>query len=180
MIAVYDQTQKKFELDYSLSNLDFISEDLNFDSDLSIISRIWNTVEYRGNLIYSVRSYSIDTRNTHQAYMNSLGIFIKKSLESKPLFVEFPAQQSLGENILLINDRLYALANKKQKEHFVVYVYQLSSLNKNLEWQEILHFLGQNRARSFEYLDGKFYFGLGQDYGEAIANSGDILSYTTK
>lgn len=187
-IAVYAQKQKKFELDYSLSNLDFIPEDLNSKNDLSIINRIWNTLEYRDSLIYSVRSYAIDPRNNHQAYMNSLGIFIKKSLKSKPLFVEFPDQKSLGEDVLLINDQLYALANKKQKEDFIVYVYQLTSLpayqltslNKNLEWQEVLHFPSQNRARSFEYLDNSFYFGLGQDYGEAIANSGDILSYTLK
>lgn len=179
-IAVYSKKQKKFELDYSLSNLDFIPKNLNSKNDLSIINRIWNTLEYRDSLIYSVRSYAINSRNNHQAYMNSLGIFIKKSLKSEPLFVEFPDQKSLGEDILLINDQLYALANKKQKEDFIVYVYQLTSLNKNLEWQEVLHFPSQNRARSFEYLNGKFYFGLGQDYGEAIANSGDILSYTIK
>jgi hypothetical protein len=38
---------------------------------------------------------------------------------------------------------------------------------------------GQAFARSFEYLDGVWYFGMGNNYTTATANTGDILAYDT-
>jgi hypothetical protein len=113
--------------------------------------------------------------------MNSLGFYIKKEMGHNPVLVKFPQGSSVGEDAILIDNELYALANhKKSKDKFIIYVYKAQKTNDKINWQEVCHFASHNKARSFEYLDGKFYFGLGQDYGEAIANSGDILSYTTK
>jgi hypothetical protein len=176
-IAVYNRNRKKFEINYSLSNLNFIPKNLNFSSDRPIINRIWNTVEYHGSLIYAVRSYAISPSNDQQDYMNSLGIFYKKTLKSSPLFIQFPDQKSLGEDLLLVDNQLYALANKKQNKTFIVYVYKLNQSNTYLHWKKIVHFKSKNRVRSFEYLNSVFYFGLGHDYQEEVGDSGAILKY---
>ena len=178
--AVYNPTKNKFELDYSLSNINFIPEDLNSNIDQPIINRIWNPVEYHNNLIYPVRSYSIEPRSYKQAYMNSLGMYVKSDIKSNPLPLEFPMPNSVGEDAIIIDDQLYALANRKKLSNkYTIYVFKANDFQAN-KWSEVLHFDSKNKARSFEYLDGKFYFGLGQDYGEPIADAGDILSYTVQ
>lgn len=175
---------QKFFLDKHLKNNEFIPRQQLGKSDnennLYTIYRIWNPVKYKQYLIYSVRSYCNTDKYYEQFYMNSLGMYLKEDIGKLPEVVNFP-HQAMGEDVLVINNELYVLANRKGfRDRFTIYVFKTNDpINQN-SWQEILSFKSSNKARSFEYLDGKFYFGLGQDYGEAIANSGDILSYTTK
>ena len=181
VIAVYNHAKRKFELDYSLSNINFIPKDVNYNNDLPIINRIWNAIEYQNNLIYSVRSYSIDPRNNDRAYMNSIGMYVKSDLKSNPVPLKFTLLNSIGEDAITIDNQLYVLANKKEFANtYTIYVFKADDVFQADKWSEVLHFKSKNKARSFEYLDSNFYFGLGQDYGEKIANAGDILSYTVQ
>ncbi|MDR1671671.1 MAG: hypothetical protein LBR57_04035 [Alistipes sp.] len=46
----------------------------------------------------------------------------------------------------------------------------------NVEWLELLRFTAPTFARSFEYLDGAFYFGLGCEPADLATATGDILT----
>jgi hypothetical protein len=183
-IAVYNPETQKFFLDENLKNDEFIPRQQLGKSDdeinLYTIYRIWNPVEYKQYLIYPVRSYGNTGQYYEQFYMNSLGMYLKEGMGRTPEIVKLP-HRAVGEDILVINNELYVLANKKEVgDRFTIYVFKTSEPSNQKSWQNILSFESSNKARSFEYLNNKFYFGLGQDYGEAIANSGDILSYTIK
>ena len=178
VVAVYNFSKQEFEPDNSLSNIDFIPIDVNQNVDRPITNCLWNAIEYKNSLIYAVRSYSIVPSSAAQDYLNSIGIFFKKSLRSPPEKAVFLDREAVGEDLLLHEGYLYALANKKESsDRYTVYVYKtnLSSFNDN--WQEVLHFSSDTRARSFELFDKKFYFGLGNNYKEGVNNSGTLLIY---
>ena len=182
-IAIYDKEKESFILDSKLDNSEFIPvqqiEENKGKYGFETIYRIWHPVEFKNSLVYPMRSYSNSSnrRKYKESYMNSLGMYLKKDMGKSPEILALPAQ-AIGEEILVINKELYVLANKKGfRNRFTTYVFKtIDPTNKNA-WQKVLSFDSKNKARSFEYLDGTFYFGLGQDYGEAIGNSGDILSY---
>ena len=179
-IAQYSPQANQFKLNGNLQQ-EFIPEKLFVRGGkygLQVIYRPWNPVEYQGYLIYPVRSYSRHPSSYHQAYMNSIGFFYKSVMGESPQEVKLP-RKALGEDVLVVDNDLYVLANKKRRDDkFIVYVYKTDRLDRKIEWQQVVKFKSNNKARSFEYLGGTFYFGLGQDYGEKIANSGDILSYS--
>jgi hypothetical protein len=183
-IAVYNPETKKFILEPNLKNDEFIpTKQIGKNRSkygMYVIYRLWNPVEFNNYLIYSVRSYANDPEYYEEFYMNSLGMYLKEKIGKSPRKVNFP-RQAIGEDVLIIDDELYVLANqRKSRNEFIVYVYKTKNPANRRKWQKVLDFPSTNKARSFEYLNGKFYFGLGQDYGDAIANSGDILSYTLK
>ena len=178
--AEYNPEFKQFVLDFELHTDEFIPQKLIRRSKhgLEVIYRPWNPVEFQDYLIYPVRSYSVIADNYRQAYMNSIGFFYKSGIGDSPQKVKLP-RKALGEDVLIIDNELYVLANRKMRDDkFIVYVYKTDRLDRKIKWQRVVKFNSVNKARSFEYLDGTFYFGLGQDYGEAIANAGDLLSYT--
>ena len=178
VVARYNSSKQEFEPDNSLSNVDFIPIDVNRDVDRPIINRLWNTIEYKGSLVYAVRSSSIVPASSKQDYLNSIGIFFKKSLRSPPEKAVFLDPEAVGEDLLVDDGELYALANKQElRDQYTVYVYKtnLSSINDN--WQEVLSFSSDTRARSFETLDQNFYFGLGNNYTEKVNSSGTLLIY---
>ena len=181
-IAQYNPQGDRFELQDDLQQ-EFIPQKLfarggKYGSQT--IYRPWNPVEYQGYLIYPVRSYSTNSSNYHQGYMNSIGFFYKSAMGESPQEVKLP-RKALGEDVLVVDNELYVLANKKRRDDkFIVYVYKTDRLDRRIKWQRVVKFKSNNKARSFEYLYGTFYFGLGQDYGEKIANSGDILSYSSE
>ena len=180
-IAIFNPDTNKFELDPQLDNSEFIPQ-----SQLKrkwgkqgfyVIYRLWHPVEFKEALVYPVRSYSYYNRNKHQAYMNSIGFFVKPAPGVAPFSVVFPDGKSVGEDLLVIDNRLYVIANTKiAKDKFIVYVYKTDDPTIETSWQEVLHFKSTNKVRSFEYLNHKFYFGLGQDYGDRLGKSGSILS----
>jgi hypothetical protein len=180
-VTRYDPQAKKFTLNFELHSDEFIPQDLIGQGSkygLEVIYRPWHPVEFQDYLVYPVRSYSNSTDNYRKAYMNSIGFLIKSGMGNSPQQLNLP-QTALGEDVLVIDNELYVLANKKEgDDNSIIYVYKTDRLGRTIKWQEVLSFSSANKARSFEYLDGTFYFGLGQDYGEAIAHAGDILSYT--
>ncbi|MEO1800118.1 MAG: hypothetical protein AAFR62_06775 [Cyanobacteria bacterium J06629_2] len=174
-IAVYNPRQRKFELDLQLDNSEFIPQSCRHG--FYIIYRLWHPVEFQGALVYPARSYSYYDRNKPQAYMNTIDLYVKPAPEATPFAVTFPDGKSVGEDLLVIDNRLYAIANAKiAKDKFLVYLYKTNDPTVENNWQEVLHFRSSNKVRSFEYLDGKFYFGLGQDYGDRLGKAGSILS----
>ena len=181
-IAEYNPKSKSFALNFQLRNNEFIPTEIIGSKDMqgiNVIYRPWNPVEFQGYLVYPVRSYSIFPDNYKEAYMNTIGFFYKSRMGSSPQTLKLP--KGSGEDVLIINKELYVLANRQDAdEKFTTYVYKTNSLSKSTKWKRILKFRGWNKARSFEYLDGTFYFGLGQNYNEGIHNSGDILSYRPK
>ncbi|AFZ34360.1 hypothetical protein Sta7437_0769 [Stanieria cyanosphaera PCC 7437] len=183
-IAVYELQEKSFILAPQLDNSEFIPQKQIKENKgkygFETIYRIWHPVEFNHSLIYSVRSYSNSSNKQkyEENYMNSLGMYLKKGMGKTPEVVHLP-HHAIGEDILVINNELYVLANRKIFcDRFIIYIYKTSNLSNKRGWQKVLSFKSSNKARSFEYLNGKFYFGLGQDYGEPINNSGEILSYT--
>lgn len=182
-IAIYDHKQEKFILDAKLDNSEFIPRsqiDINQGKyGFETIYRMWHPVEFNNCLVYPVRSYSNSNKKREYLgkYMNSIGFYLKEDMGKTPIEIKLP-HRAKGEDILIIDGELYVLANKRiNREKFLIYVYKTQEPLRG-KWSEVLHFNSTNKARSFEYLDGTFYFGLGQDYVEAISNSGDILSYT--
>jgi len=185
-IAIYDDDLKNFILDKKLDNSEFIPRsqiDINQGKyGFETIYRMWHPVEFNNCLVYPVRSYSNSNKKQEYLgkYMNSIGFYLKEDIGKTPKNLKLP-HSALGEDVLIIENELYILANKKKKaDQFIVYVYKTDQIKNKIIWHEVLQFNSSNKARSFEYLDGKFYFGLGQDSGDAIANSGDILSYTPR
>jgi hypothetical protein len=181
-IAVYNSQSKNFELDKKLKNEEFIpKQDIRVDQGkhgIDIIYRIWNPVEYTTFLVYTVRSHSYSATKYNKAHMKSLGVYIKRDLGISPVRITFPDHNSLGEDILIIDQNLYVLANTKiGNGKFITYIYRASKQNFPDAWEEVLHFKSSNLARSFEYLNQTFYFGLGHNYGDKINQSGQILSY---
>ena len=181
-VAVYDPQTERLELDFNFGSEEFIPQ-ANIDRQngkygVDTIYQIWQPLLYQDHLIYTARSFSnaVNRRKAEQLYFNSLGVYLKSALGVSPLEIKLP-HQAIGEDLLLIEDELYVLANRRQGAKFTIYVFKTDRLLDN-NWTEVLSFSSSNKARSFEYLDGDFYFGLGQDQGEAIANSGDILRYT--
>ena len=180
-IAEYDSQSRQFKLNFSLHNDELIPPPLmrkNGKYGIEVIYRPWNPVEFQNYLVYPVRSYSNIANSYRQAYMNTLGFFYKSGMGNSPQELTLP-QAALGEDVLIIDNELYVLANKQEQNgEFTIFVFKTDHLDQKIEWQQLVEFSSPNKARSFEYLDNTFYFGLGQDYGDAIANSGDILSYT--
>ncbi|MGL5832639.1 MAG: hypothetical protein ACRC1Z_05320 [Waterburya sp.] len=184
-IAVYNFQSKKFELDKNLTNDEFIPKQ-NIEVDggkqgIDIIYRIWNSIEFKNSLVYVVRSHSFSSSKYQKEHMKSLGIYIKPGLGITPITATFPDRNSLGEDILIIDRELYVLTNTKISDsRFITYIYKADERKFPNAWEEVLHFESSNLARSFEYLNNSFYFGLGHNYGTQVNQSGQILSYLVK
>ena len=181
-IAQYNPKSKQFVINFDLHNDEFIPTDRlgeNSIYGLAVIYRPWNPVEFQDYLVYPVRSYSNSLDNYEEAYMNSIGLFYKSGMGNSPETLKMPRGE--GEDVLVVNNELYVLTSRKKRDgRFINYVYKTDNLGTNIKWQRVAQFEEWNKARSFEYLDGIFYFGLGQDYIDPINNSGDILSYEPK
>jgi len=77
-------------------------------------------------------------------------------------------------DLLSRNDAVYLLASEKQEgtpDRFIIKAYRSSDLTT---WTEVFRFTQPTFARSFEEINGDFYFGLGTDFGLAYTAS----SYT--
>ncbi len=180
VIGVFNRKRQKIELSQTLRNDEFIPRTLLGpqvgSQGAEVIYRLWKPTVYKGTLVYPVRSYSYTQATYQSAYMNSIGFYVKKNIGVTPTAVVFPDGQSMGEDTLIWNDYLYALANTKiSAEEFWVYVYRTKNPLDSRSWEAVLRFKSRNKARSFEYLEDAFYFGLGQDYKDLVADSGSIL-----
>lgn len=149
------------------------------DTFLTKISiRTFESVNYNDDLIYTTRSYSPYTWYYQDHYNNSKGMIFKDALLTEAKFVVFPDADAIGEDLFVFENEVYALANKNISSNSkVVYVYKSNDPSANPNgWEEVLHFNSANIARSIEYLDGRLYFGLGQNLGDDLEKSGQLIS----
>ena len=138
---------------------------------------IHESVSFENKVLYALRSYSMFRPLYESAYGNSMGVMIKDSLYSKAYRLELPDGDAVGEDIKIVDDEVYVLASKKiSQDSFIVFVYS-SSNPTYLEgsWREVLRFDSKNIARSFEYSDRRFYFGLGYNEGDAVHDAGQLM-----
>ena len=179
-VAVYNPAQNNFQLSQTLSNAEFIpltkiGPQIG-EQGAQIIYRPWHPVEFRGTLVYPVRSYSFTQSTYRSSYMNSIGFYVKPGLGRTPLF-SCPFQM---ENPRRRRARDWgSVVCPRQCQDFSRGIYGLCVSNPNpyrfsAAGKEVLRFKSPNKARSFEYLNRTFYFGLGQDYGDPIGRSGTI------
>ena len=131
----------------------------------------------QGKTLYTLRTYSMFSGLYQSAYNNSRGLMIKDSLRSSALPVTLPESKAVGEDLLQINDEVFVLANMKvAQDEFWVYVYRSTDPQAApTAWKEVMRFSSSNMARSFEFYDGHFYFGLGQNDWDDLNNAGQLL-----
>ena len=86
---------------------------------------------------------------------------------------------ALPRDILVKGKQLFVLISTKTDNNTyrntVLATSSLSSLP--VEWTELFHFTDESFARSFEYLNGVFYFGLGCETDILSPATGNILSF---
>ena len=143
------------------------------------ILRPQTSVEVSGKLVYTLRSYSVNQNYNNlyiKQYNNSRGMYLKEALYDQAKEVVFPEPDAVGEDLLLIGSKLYALAHKKLiSGDYKNYVYSSDAPTINPEcWKEEFNFKSTNLARSFEYFNNDFYFGLGMNEGDDIESAGDL------
>ncbi len=87
--------------------------------------------------------------------------------------VTLPNNKALPYDILVRNSMVYVLASVKHtKSAYTNVVYSSKDMKS---WTEVLCFSGDTFARSFEELNGDFYFGLGCDTDNLPESTGNIL-----
>ena len=130
---------------------------------LGVVPLVRASVELDGVLVYAMATHSPFPPTRKRFYRNTLGLFTKKSLDADPVPVVFPARGAVGEDVLLQDNAVLALANRRRPDgSYDVYVYRSAEPTSGV-WSEVLRFRSENLARSFEFAGGAFFFGLGFD-----------------
>lgn len=88
-------------------------------------------------------------------------------------------ENTLPRDILVKDDYLIVLFSKQAEEGtFYNTIMATSDLPADVvEWTELFGFTAETFARSFEYLNGTFYFGLGCEEDNLIQATGNILKF---
>ncbi|UJF35200.1 hypothetical protein [Paenibacillus hexagrammi] len=113
--------------------------------------------------------------NDHQ--WQSKGLFIAKDINDARR-IGLPNGEAVPMDILIRDNHIYVLAYVKSKPNVytnLVYQAKVSELDHDSAWSEIVRFPQETFARSFEELDGSFYFGLGTDMDPISESAGTIL-----
>lgn len=88
---------------------------------------------------------------------------------AKPIILP---NNALARDTLVSGSTFYVLATVGTAPNVVNYVYSSADA---VNWTEVMHFSSDTFARSFEYLNGDFYFGLGGDVNASTNSTGNIL-----
>jgi len=139
--------------------------------------RIFEHASFNNKTLYALRTYSMFNAYYQAQYNNSAGLVLKDSLRGAAKMVNFPATNAIGEDLKIINNELYVLANEKiTTNSFKIYVYKTTAPTAEAaSWTEVLQLDSKNMARSFEYANGFFYFGLGFNEGEEVQKAGQLI-----
>ena len=177
-ILTFNDATNHFELNSTYSTDDFLPVTGDPTHNHTTM-RLWMPVEYKDLLVYAVKTYCVFRRCYEDLYTQSYGFFVKAGLTSAPVPVTFPDGASVGEDVLVKDGVLYALANRRlAPDEHVIYVYR--TLNPAADggsaWEEVVHFTCSNKARSFEFLGSTLYLGLGHEHDEPIGISGALVS----
>jgi len=142
--------------------------------------RFSSTAQHDEVLAYVLRCYSIYDSPTdyyRQIYMRDAGLYAKTQLEGPPVAVVFPdAPNAVAADLLLLGETFYAVANEKLSGGgFKVHVFSTETPQQSSSWERRFAFETNGRIKSFEYLGGYFYFGVGADHGEDATAAGNLL-----
>lgn len=175
-VFTFDNQTNQFTLADGYTTSDFLP--ITGDSTHAFVTmRPWRPVEFNGALVYPVKTYGMGF-HYRQGYTRSYVMFVKADLETPPVPIVFPDGISAGEDLLVRGDMLYALANlRRPNGQHLVFVYRTTDPLDSKAWEEVLRFVCTNKARSFEWYDGTFYFGLGCESDDEVAHAGALLGY---
>ncbi|NBJ16139.1 MAG: hypothetical protein FNP40_11375 [Dehalobacter sp. 4CP] len=99
-------------------------------------------------------------------------MYIAKSINESTKVI-FPETSAVPADLLIRGNSLYVLTNVKNSAgNYTSVVYQTTDLQT---WNEVFRFNTDTFARSFEEMNGDFYFGLGCDSATVAASTGNIL-----
>jgi hypothetical protein len=129
-------------------------------------SRFVRAQQFGQQLIYIVAV----TVNDHQWL--PVGLYAAPALD-RGRRITLPDPAALPYDIIQRGQTIYVLgASKQPSGQYVNYVYRSTDLAR---WDEQFRFTAATFARSFEELNGDFYFGLGSDTSSVSSATGDIL-----
>jgi hypothetical protein len=127
---------------------------------------------------YIQRPITVNNKLVYLAYVSAAShwlpysMYVVTSLTSSHKVI-FPAAQAVPSDILVRDNVTYVLTNLQNSTNsFTTIVYKSTNL---LNWTELFRFDTDAFARSFEELNGDFYFGLGCSTVYTPASTGNIL-----
>lgn len=132
--------------------------------------KIIRPVEFKNKLLYLYG----ESQNDHQTL--PLGLAAASNMkEVSP--VTLPEKKAVPRDILVRDDEAYVLAAlPKDDGSYTNFVY---ASNDGKAWRELFHFKQDTFARSFEELNGDFYFGLGSDAEQQCTTNGNATMCTS-
>lgn len=145
--------------------------------------RFSSNVELGETLLYTLRCYSVNTTmpdNYYQnMYMRTGGLYVKTKLQGRPTSVIFPSDPAaIGEDVLIVDGKFEALAVKKvSNTEYINSVWTSPTPQVLTSWVKKFEFTTASRAKSFEYLNGAYYFGVGAHRTENASEAGNILRH---
>lgn len=178
MVVEGDNISWSADMDSELTHQNFypVVYTLPFQIAPLIHLRPFENVNLNGKCLYTLRTGSVFPRYYESMYQSSVGLFIKSNLRDKAKEVKFGDPSAVGEDLLTYEGKVYALTNSKNRIGYTVRVYSSSApSHRKYQWTEVLRFQSTNIARSFEWHDGYFYFGLGANYDDPAKEVGEIL-----
>jgi hypothetical protein len=129
-------------------------------------NKIGKNINFNNKLVYIAGGVFNDS----QLLPKSLNVMTDINQASR---VNLADANALPTDLLVRGDKVYVLTyTRKQANVYVSRVYQTNDLTT---WNEILRFTQDTYAKSFEELDGDFYFGLGTDPDVLSPSSGKLL-----
>ncbi len=121
----------------------------------------------------NIQAYTSDPAE-QRFELKSEGVFYTTNF-SDTIRIPLPSN-SIPMDLVARAGKVYLLTTQQTTNGFENTLLESNDL---LSWSEILHFSTASLARSFEVLDGKFYFGLGCFFSlQACEANGEILRFT--
>jgi hypothetical protein len=129
-------------------------------------------VLFHDQLIY------IGATPSNELQWTPFGLFRASSIDrASAVSIPFPEGPEVPYDIVVSDGRCYVLTvadpwQAVDDRHYLVKVWASDDL---VQWSEVLRFTAPSFARSFEILDGYFYFGLGCQSAQQASEAGTIL-----
>ncbi len=131
---------------------------------------------FKGGVVYTVgkrQMYTTDADDERYETIAKAAFFSRDFQDTLP--IPLP-ENSVPTDILLKDGQVLILTHRKLETGFENMVIESSDA---LSWTEILRFSSGSFARSFEFLNSQFYFGLGCYFTQQACDAnGDVLRFT--
>ena len=153
-------------------NYNVIAE-YNFESDTFVITRKhvmapqYVTMETAG-----VPVPHLKVIDDVVVYIAGGSIYATKDFQEYTLMPSYTVGAEVYD-ILVQDQKLYVLVNRREKTGYKIIVYSTSDLQ---HWSEVFEFNNTSLARSFELKGSTWYFGIGSNYSStATEHNGELL-----